>query len=131
MNLAWTTSEFGRTAESTHENFFASISRDALTRWFASGSSRDSPVAQEFVAVLRSELLASLEQHGPKATLALVMSSWGANPPDTLRIALMKLRITQQGSLPVAETGRVLGLVTEENLRNYISMLKLLFAPCP
>jgi hypothetical protein len=77
MNLAWTTSEFGRTAESTHENFFASISWDALTRWFASGSSRDSPVAQEVVAVLRSELLASLEQHRPRATLALVMPSWG------------------------------------------------------
>jgi hypothetical protein len=32
----------------------------------------------------------------------------------------MKLRITQQGILPVAETGRFLELVREENLREHI-----------
>jgi hypothetical protein len=37
MNLPWTTSEFRRAAESAHENFFASISWDAMTCWFASG----------------------------------------------------------------------------------------------
>ena len=77
MNLAWTTSEFGRAAESTHENFFASIS---WMRWLVGlhlAARGAPPEAQEVVAVLRSELLASLEQHGPKATLALVMPSWG------------------------------------------------------
>jgi len=43
-----------------------------------------------------------------------------ANPADTLRVALMKLRITQQGILLVAETGRFLELVREKNLRKYI-----------
>ena len=43
MNRPWTTSEFGRAAESARENFFASISWDAMTRWFASGRLRDSP----------------------------------------------------------------------------------------
>jgi hypothetical protein len=49
MNLPWTTSEFGRAAESAHENFFAFISWDAMTCCFASGGLRDSPVAQEVV----------------------------------------------------------------------------------
>ena len=43
----------------------------------------------------------------------------------------MKLRIPQQGILPVAETRRFLGLVTEENLREYISVPELLFARFP
>jgi hypothetical protein len=59
MNLPWTTSEFGRAAESAHENFFASISWDAMTCWFASGGLRDSPCGPGSCAVLRSELQVS------------------------------------------------------------------------
>jgi hypothetical protein len=75
--------------------------------------------------VLRSELRASREQHGPKATLALVIRTHlgEANPADTLRVALMKLRITQQGTLPVAEAGSFLELVTEEEFAGIY--------PCP
>jgi hypothetical protein len=52
--------------------------------------------------VLHSELLASREQHGPKATLVLVMRTHlgEATPADALRAALMDLRITQQGITP-------------------------------
>jgi len=121
MNRPWTTSEFGRAAESARENFFASISWDAMNRWFASGRLRDSPGPGSCGGAAR-ELLASLEQHGPKATLALVMQTHlgEPNPADILRVALMKLRITQQGILLVAETGRFLELVREKNLRKYI-----------
>lgn len=85
------------------------------------GFQQDFPVVEDgrLVGVLmRSDLAAALSRYGPEARVKDVMHRdfVTTSPQDMLQTALARLRDCNCHTLPVVQDGRVVGLVTADNL---------------
>jgi CBS domain-containing protein len=85
------------------------------------GFRQDFPVVEDgrLVGVLtRNDLAAALAEYGPEALVRDVMQREfvTADPRDMLQTALARLRDCGCHTLPVVQDGRLLGLVTADNL---------------
>ncbi|MDL1876361.1 CBS domain-containing protein, partial [Cytophagia bacterium CHB2] len=72
--------------------------------------------------VTRDDFLAALTQHGQNIAVSAVMRS---NPPevdsyDMVEMALMKIQESGFPSLPVTHAGQLVGIVTAENITEYL-----------
>lgn len=89
------------------------------------GSQQDFPVlwGEELIGVLtRADLLAGLSQRGPEATVQDVMRRdfVTADPLEMLEGAFARLQQCQCHTLPVVRNGAVVGLVTADNLGEFM-----------
>jgi Zn-dependent protease/CBS domain-containing protein len=90
------------------------------------GSQQDFPVLDQDRVVgvlLRSDLIAALSRAGPDAAVAGVMRTEfaTATSAEPLEAALPRLR-SAAGPLPVLEGGRLVGLVTAENVGEFLAI---------
>lgn len=103
--------------------------RDSLSRMaqlILAGSQHDFPVIDDDGRILgvvtRDDFLAALTQHGQNIAVSAVMRS---NPPevdsyDMVEMALMKIQESGFPSLPVTHSGQLVGIVTAENITEYL-----------
>jgi Zn-dependent protease len=103
--------------------------RDSLSRMaqlILAGSQHDFPVVDDngHVAgvVTRDDFLAALTQHGQNIAVSAVMRG---NPPevdsyDMVELALTKIQESGFPSLPVTHAGQLVGIVTAENITEYL-----------
>lgn len=103
--------------------------RDPLSRMaqlILAGSQHDFPViddnAQIVGVVTRDDFLAALTQHGQNIAVSAVMKS---NPPevdsyDMVEMALMRIQESGFPTLPVTHAGKLVGVITAENITEYL-----------
>ncbi|MCE7860826.1 MAG: site-2 protease family protein [Chloroflexi bacterium] len=103
--------------------------RDPLSRMaqlILAGSQHDFPVLDDNGAtvgvVTRDDFLAALTQHGQNIAVSAVMRK---DPPnvdsyDMVEVALMRIQETGFPSLPVTHSGQLVGIVTAENITEYL-----------
>jgi CBS domain-containing protein len=89
--------------------------------YFVAGFQQDFPVVEDgrLVGVLtREDLATALARHGPDARVGDVMQRdfVTADPREMLQTALARLESCGCHTLPVVEDGRLVGLVTTDNL---------------
>jgi CBS domain-containing protein len=89
--------------------------------YLMAGSQQDFPVMQDGspVGVLtRDQLLAAIARHGASVPVSqVVLRPMLPLDPDTpLESALARMRETGQAAVPVAESGRLVGLLTSDNV---------------
>jgi CBS domain-containing protein len=89
------------------------------------GTQHDFPVveADRVVGVLsRTALINALSVGGPEAAVSTVMAPApeGVAPAESLRTAYQRMDDEQIASLPVLDCERLLGLLTSENLTEYV-----------
>jgi CBS domain-containing protein len=89
------------------------------------GSQRDFPILDRgrVVGVLTgTDLLAALEDHGEDypVTLAMRSESPVAEPAEMLEPVFQRLREWGSNTIPVVQTGRLVGLVTMDSLGEYL-----------
>lgn len=72
--------------------------------------------------ISRSELFASLELRAPETALTEIVgpAPGEVSPSDTLGVALRRFQNTHESILAVVESGKLIGLVTQESLRDYV-----------
>jgi CBS domain-containing protein len=97
------------------------------------GTQHDFPVLQgtEVVGLLdRSALLAALAARGPETTVSEVMTpaAAGVSPAESLRAAYQRMDDEGRGTLSVLDAGRLVGLLTLENLMEYLMVRNALTA---
>lgn len=97
------------------------------------GFQQDFPVlwGNELIGVLtRSDLISGLSQRGPNATVQEVMRRdfQIADPHDMLETAFMRLQECQCHTLPVVRGGEVVGLLTSDNLGEFMMVQSALAA---
>jgi Zn-dependent protease/predicted transcriptional regulator len=97
------------------------------------GTQHDFPVLQgtEVVGLLdRSALLAALAERGPETTVSEVMTpaAAGVSPAESLRAAYQRMDDEGRGTLSVLDAGRLVGLLTLENLMEYLMVRNALTA---
>lgn len=97
------------------------------------GFQQDFPVlwGNELIGVLtRSDLISGLSQRGPNATVQEVMRRdfQIADPHDMLETAFMRLQECQCHTLPVVRSGEVVGLLTSDNLGEFMMVQSALAA---
>jgi CBS domain-containing protein len=95
------------------------------------GSQHDFPVLEEgrTVGILsRSALMAALAQQGPQATVGQAMARefQEAAPHELLETAFARLQEAQVDCLPVLHHGQLVGLLTSENVAEYLLIRKAL-----
>jgi len=98
--------------------------RDPLQRavdLLMSGSQQDFPVLEsgDLVGLLsRTDLIAALQRNGATAPVGEVVqrSDRTADPAEPLEYAFQRMREQQRSALPVVSQGRLVGLVTAENV---------------
>jgi CBS domain-containing protein len=101
------------------------------------GSQQDFPVlwGRELIGILtRADLITGLSQRGPDATVQDVMRRdfTVADPLDMLESAFMRLQECQCHTLPVVRQGEVVGLLTSDNLGEFMMVQAALAArPSP
>jgi Zn-dependent protease/CBS domain-containing protein len=102
--------------------------RDTLARMsqlLLAGSQHDFPVIDnEHVVgvVTRNDFLAALTQHGDRIAVSAVMK---ANLPEVdsyemVEVVLQRIQETDVPALPVTHDGRLVGIVTAENIMEYL-----------
>lgn len=103
--------------------------RDPLERMsqlLLSGTQHDFPViddAERVVGVVtRDEFLAALTRHGQSIAISAVMRS---NPPevdsyDMVEVALTRIQESGFPALPVTHAGQLVGIITTENITEYL-----------
>lgn len=102
--------------------------RDPLSRMaqlMLAGSQHDFPVIDEdrVVGVLtRDDFLSALTQHGQNIAVSAVMKT---NLPEVdsyemVETALQRIQESGVPALPVTHTGRLVGIVTSENITEYL-----------
>lgn len=89
------------------------------------GSQHDFPVmwGERVMGILtRAALLAGLSQHGPDQLVTTVMQREfdTAAPNELLETVLQRLAISPSRAMPVLDNGKLVGLVTRENLGEYL-----------
>jgi CBS domain-containing protein len=92
-----------------------------------SGSQKDFPVVdgERIVGVLtQKQLLAALTQKGPGETVADVMQREfeTADPSEMLEMAFQRLAACACHTVPVASNGRLVGLVTMDNIGEFLAI---------
>jgi len=102
---------------------------------FLAGWQHDFPVIEQgriVGALNREELLRGLEQHGPEASVGSTMHSrfLSARADEPADAALFRLGKTGRQALPVISDGEVLGILTIENVREYL-LVKAALHPKP
>lgn len=103
--------------------------RDPLSRMaqlILAGSQHDFPVIDDngsTVGVMtRDDFLAALTRHGQNIAISAVMRK---DPPhvdsyDMVEVALMKIQESGYPTLPVTHSGQLVGIVTAENITEYL-----------
>lgn len=110
--------------------------RDTLARvaqLVLAGSQRDFPVVEEgrlLGLVTRDDFLKALTQHGERWPVTQVMH---VNLPvldshEMVEIALMRLQESDVPSLPVTHAGQLVGIITPENITEYLMIRSALKA---
>jgi CBS domain-containing protein len=89
--------------------------------YLIAGSQADFPVLEDGAAIGmlgRAELLAALQREGANASVGSVVArdSTSVAPGEALEAVLQRMRERGRSALPVVENGRVVGLVTLENI---------------
>jgi predicted transcriptional regulator len=89
------------------------------------GSQHDFPViwGDRVMGILtRANLLAGLTQHGPEQLVTSVMQREfeAAEPNEVLQTALARMAASPTRIMPVLQDGTLVGLVTQENLGEYL-----------
>jgi Zn-dependent protease/CBS domain-containing protein len=108
--------------------FHALSPQDALQRavdLLMAGHQQDFPVldGDRVVGVLtRADLLMGLGGQGPSATVGSVMRSEAnvASPQDELENAVRRMQESGLSTLPVVSNGRLVGLLTSENVAEFL-----------
>ncbi len=101
---------------------------DSLSRMaqlILAGSQHDFPVihgSRVVGVVTRDDFLAALTQHGQNVSIASVMRS---NPPEVdsfemVENALMRIQEAGVPTLPVTHAGQLVGLITSENITEFL-----------
>jgi CBS domain-containing protein len=98
-----------------------------------SGSQHDFPVVDNdrvVGVVTRDDFLAALTQHGQNIAISAVMRS---NPPaidsyEMVESALMRIQESGIPALPVTHSGQLVGIVTAENITEYLMIRSALKA---
>lgn len=103
--------------------------RDPLSRMaqlILAGSQHDFPVIDDTERIIgvvtRDDFLAALTQHGQNTAISAVMRK---DPPevdsyDMVEIALMRIGESGFPTLPVTHAGRLVGIITAENITEYL-----------
>ena len=104
---------------------------DQAVEHIRSGLRQDFPVVEDgrLVGVLtRSDLTAALGRHGPGARVREIMRRdfVTVDPRDMLQTALARLQDCDCHTLPVVRDGRLLGLVTADNLAEVLMIQEAL-----
>ncbi len=104
---------------------------DQAVEHIRSGFQQDFPVVEDgrLVGVLtRSDLTAALGRHGPGARVREIMRRdfVTVDPRDMLQTALARLQDCDCHTLPVVRDGRLLGLVTADNLAEVLMIQEAL-----
>ena len=89
------------------------------------GSQPEFPVVEDdrVVGVLtQQDLLAGLTKHGPEAPVAGMMRRdfQSVEPSEMLEVALTRLQACTCHTLPVTQSGRLVGFVTMENVGEFL-----------
>lgn len=100
---------------------------DDAMQLILSGSQEDFPVAytDEVVGILtRSNLLAALGQHDRTTAVSQVMQTEfeTVDPSDMLESAFQKLQACQCRTMPVQKNGNLVGLLTMDNVGEFIAL---------
>jgi hypothetical protein len=119
--------------------FHALAPADPLSRaveYVLAGFQQDFPVVDgaEVVGVLtRTDLTAALHQQGPAARVGDVMQRKFAvvHPHEMLHVALSRLQECNCHTLPVVQDGRLVGLMTTDNLAEVLMIQEALRARRP
>ena len=113
---------------------------DQAVEHIRSGFQQDFPVVEDgrLVGVLtRSDLTAALGRHGPGARVREIMRRdfVTVDPRDMLQTAFARLQDCDCHTLPVVRDGRLMGLVTADNLAEVLMIQEALreapYAPSP
>ncbi len=110
--------------------------RDPLSRMaqlILAGSQHDFPVIENervIGVVTRDDFLAALTQHGQNVAISAVMRS---NPPEVdsyemVESALVRIQESGLPALPVTHAGQLVGIVTAENITEYLMIRSALRA---
>jgi Zn-dependent protease/CBS domain-containing protein len=98
---------------------------DRVVNLILAGSQQDFPVVEngQFVGMLtRDDFIRALSQHGQDTPVAEVMrrNVPGVDSHDMVETALMRLQESGAKTLPVMHNGRFVGLVTSENITEFL-----------
>jgi Zn-dependent protease len=104
-----------------------------MSQLILSGSQHDFPVVDNdrvVGVVTRDDFLAALTQHGQNIAISAVMRS---NPPaidsyEMVESALMRIQESGIPALPVTHSGQLVGIVTAENITEYLMIRSALKA---
>lgn len=121
-------------AEAMLRDFYTLHPGDTLGRaveLILAGSQHDFPVLEDgrTVGILsRSALMAALAQQGPHSTVGQAMARefQEAAPHELLETAFARLQEAQADCLPVLSRGQLVGLLTSENVAEYLLIRKAL-----
>ncbi len=110
--------------------------RDTLARMaqlILSGSQHDFPVVDDgrvLGVVMRDDFLAALTQHGQNVYVADVMRRDlpEVDSYDMVEMTLMKLQEARVPTLPVTHAGQLVGLITRENITEFLMISSALRA---
>ncbi len=116
----------GRAMLTDYKSLSPRDSLSCMAQLILAGSQHDFPVIDDDGRILgvvtRDDFLAALTQHGQNIAVSAVMRS---NPPevdsyDMVEMALMKIQESGFPSLPVTHSGQLVGIVTAENITEYL-----------
>jgi CBS domain-containing protein len=98
---------------------------DRVVNLILAGSQQDFPVVEngQFVGMLtRDDFIRALSQHGQDTPVAEVMrrNVSSVDSHDMVETALMRLQESGAKTLPVMHNGRFVGLVTSENITEFL-----------